>query len=75
MTGPVFDRDGLSRPGGSIDFVHESTHDARTFRMVTLIDLYTHECLVIDVSRRMTSELVLEDLSVQQVNPRRLWTT
>ena len=31
--------------------------------MLTLIDEYTRECLAIDVSRRMTSESVLERLS------------
>ena len=47
----------------SYDFVHERTHDGRAFRMLTLIDEYTRECLAIDVSRRMTSESVLERLS------------
>ena len=47
----------------SYDFVHDRTHDGRVFRMLTLIDEYTRECLAIDVSRRMTSESVLERLS------------
>ena len=47
----------------SYDFVHDRTHDGRAFRMLTLIDEYTRECLAIDVSRRMTSESVLERLS------------
>jgi len=47
----------------SKDFVHDRTHDGRAFRMLTLIDEYTRECLAIDVSRRMTSESVLERLS------------
>ena len=47
----------------SYDFVHHRTHDGRKFRMLTLIDEYTRECLAIDVARRLTSEDVLERLS------------
>ena len=47
----------------SYDFVHDRTHDGRAFRMLTLIDEYTRECLAIDVARRLTSEDVLERLS------------
>ena len=45
------------------DCVHDRTHDGRAFRILTLIDEYTRECLSIDVSRRMNSESVLERLS------------
>jgi len=31
--------------------------------MLTIVDEYTHECLAIDVSRKLTSEDVLERLS------------
>ena len=37
----------------SYDFVHDRTHDGRAFRMLTLIDEYTRECLAID---RFTSD-------------------
>jgi transposase InsO family protein len=47
----------------SYDFVHHRTHDGRKFRMLTLIDEYSRECLAIDVARRLTSEDVLERLS------------
>ena len=43
--------------------MHDQTHDGRAFRMLTLIDEYTRECLAIDVSHRITSESVLERLS------------
>ena len=43
--------------------MHDRTHDGRAFRILTLIDEYTRECLAIDVSRRTTSESVLERLS------------
>ena len=39
------------------------THDGRAFRMLTVIDEFTRECLAIDVARRLTSEDVLERLS------------
>lgn len=47
----------------SYDFVQSRTHDDRAFRMLTIIDEYSRECLAIDVSRRLTSEDVLERLS------------
>lgn len=47
----------------SYDFVHSRTHDGRAFRMLTLMDEFTRECLAIDVSRKLTSEDVLERLS------------
>ena len=47
----------------SYDFVHDRTHDGRAYRMLTVIDEYTRECLAIDVARRLTSEDVLERLS------------
>ena len=45
------------------DFVQGRTHDGRSFRMLTLIDEFTRECLSIDVSRQMNSEDVLERLT------------
>ncbi len=45
------------------DFVHARTHDGRPLRMLTLVDEYTRECLAIDVSRRLSSEDVLERLT------------
>ena len=47
----------------SYDFVADRTSDGRAFRMLTIIDEYTRECLSIDVARRLTSEDVLERLS------------
>ena len=45
------------------DFVHARTHDGRVLRMLTLVDEYTRECLAIEVSRRLNSENVLEQLA------------
>jgi transposase InsO family protein len=45
------------------DFVQSWTHDGRSFRMLTLVDEYTRECLAIDVARRLKSDDVLERLS------------
>jgi putative transposase len=46
----------------SYDFVLDRTHDGRAFRMLTVIDEYTHESLAIDVKRRLNSEDVLDCL-------------
>ena len=47
----------------SYDFVQARTHDGRAFRMLTIVDEFTRECLAIDVARKLTSEDVLERLS------------
>lgn len=47
----------------SYDFVQARTRDGRAFRMLTVIDEFTRECLAIDVARRLTSDDVLERLS------------
>jgi putative transposase len=47
----------------SHDFVMDRTTDGRAFRMLTIVDEFTRECLTIDVSRKLTSEDVLERLS------------
>ena len=38
------------------------TADGRAFRMLTIIDEYTRECLAIPVERRLTSEDVIDQL-------------
>src|ERR1700748_12975 len=47
----------------SYDFVQARTRDGRAFRMLTVLDEFTRECLAIDVARRLTSDDVLERLS------------
>ena len=47
----------------SHDFVHERTHDGRAFRLLTLVDEYTRECLAIDGKRRMNHRDVLDRLA------------
>ncbi len=42
----------------SYDFVMARTHDGRAFRMLTIIDEYTRECLAIEVSRRFAADAV-----------------
>jgi transposase InsO family protein len=44
-------------------FMGDRTHDGRPFRLLTVVDEYTRECLAIDVARRMNSDDVLERLS------------
>jgi transposase InsO family protein len=47
----------------SYDFVKGRTSDGRAFRLLTVIDEYTRECLAIDVARRLTADDVLHRLS------------
>lgn len=53
------------RPGyvWAYDFVEDRTHDCRKFRMLTVIDEYTRECLAITVDRRLNSDDVLATLA------------
>ena len=46
----------------SYDFVAARTSDGRPFRMLTMLDEYTRECLSIVVDRRITSQDVLDKL-------------
>jgi transposase InsO family protein len=43
----------------SYDFVEERTHDGKRLRLLTMVDEYTRECLIIDVERRLRSDDVL----------------
>lgn len=45
------------------DFVQDRTSDGRPFRMLTLVDEFTRECLAIDVGRTLRSDDVLERLA------------
>ena len=45
------------------DFVQGRTHDGRAFRMLTVIDEYSRECLAIEVARRLRSDDVLQVLT------------
>ena len=47
----------------SYDFVMDRTHDGRAYRMLTVIDEFTRECLAIRVARRLRSEDVLDCLA------------
>ena len=47
----------------SYDFVASRTHEGRPLRLLTVIDEFTRESLAIEVSRRLTSEDVLECLT------------
>ena len=43
--------------------MHERIHDGRAFRLVTLLDEYTRECLAIEVQRQMNHQDVLDRLA------------
>jgi putative transposase len=47
----------------SYDFVMARTHDSKAFRMLTIIDEYTRECLAIEVARRFDADAVLYRLT------------
>jgi len=47
----------------SYDFVMARTHDGKAFRMLTIIDEYTRECLAIEVSRHFDADAVLYRLT------------
>jgi transposase InsO family protein len=46
----------------SYDFVMARTSDGRAFRILTLIDEFTRECLALLVNRRITSQDVIDQL-------------
>jgi len=46
----------------SYDFVKSRTEDGRAFRILTMIDEFTRECLAMLVSRRITSQDVIDQL-------------
>src|SRR5690606_13840464 len=45
------------------DFVEDQTHDGRKFRMLTVIDEHSRECLAIRVARRLKSRNVLDTMA------------
>lgn len=47
----------------SYDFVMERTSEGHAFRMLSIVDECSHERIVIDGARKLTSEDVLERLS------------
>jgi transposase InsO family protein len=47
----------------SYDFVEARTHEGRKYRMLTIIDEFTHECLAIRVARKLKSNDVIDVLS------------
>jgi transposase InsO family protein len=47
----------------SYDFVEDRTHDGRKYRMLNVLDEYTHEAIAIRVARRLNSTDVIDVLS------------
>jgi transposase InsO family protein len=47
----------------SYDFVEDRTHDGRKYRMLNVIDEFTHECLAIRVARQLKATDVIDVLS------------
>ena len=44
-------------------FMHERTQDGGAFRLLTILDEHSRECLSIDVQRQMNHQDVLERLA------------
>ena len=47
----------------SYDFVEDRTHDGRKYRMLNVLDEFTHECLAIRINRRLKAIDVIDVLS------------
>jgi putative transposase len=47
----------------SYDFVEDRTHDGRRYRMLNVIDEFTHECLAICINRKLKAVDVIDVLS------------
>jgi putative transposase len=47
----------------SYDFVEDRTHDGRKFRLLNVLDEFTHECLAIRVGRKLKAADVIDVLS------------
>jgi putative transposase len=56
-------RPGYPNHVWAYDFVADRTHEGKAFRMLTVIDEYTRECLAIVVGRRINSHDVLYTLA------------
>ena len=47
----------------SYDFMQHRTHDGRAFRLLTVMDEFSRECLAIDVARQLKADDVLDRLT------------
>ena len=47
----------------SYDFVQDRTHDGRKYRMLNVVDEFTHECLMIRINRKLKAVDVIDVLS------------
>ena len=47
----------------SYDFVEDRTHEGRKYRMLNVVDEFTHECLAIRIDRRLKAIDVIDTLS------------
>ena len=47
----------------SYDFVEDRTHDGRKYRMLNIVDEFTHECLAMRVARKLKAVDVIDVLS------------
>jgi hypothetical protein len=60
----------------SYDFVEDRTHDGRRYRMLNVLDEFTHECLAIRVARKLKAIDVIDilsDLIILRGIPGHIW--
>src|SRR5262249_6524713 len=59
----------------ALDFMSDTLSDGRKFRLLTVLDVFTRECLAIRVDTRFTGDQVvkvLEELAFERGSPQRL---
>ena len=74
-------REGRAQPGcandsWSMDFVADQLEDGRRFRSLTVVDIFTRECLAIESEQRLKGEdvvRVLNRIKIQRGVPRMLY--
>ena len=72
---PLADMPGALNECWAMDFVSDQLYNGRRFRVLTLIDLYSRECLALHVEKNITGEAVsnvLDGLKASRSLPRRI---
>jgi putative transposase len=69
------ERSGVAMPNErwAMDFMHDTLFDGRSVRVLTVIDMFTRECLALEVRRGFRGEdvaMVLSDLVARHGKPR-----
>src|ERR1700748_3720519 len=62
MTDRAFGSEPSALQVWSYDFLEDRTHDGRKYRMLNIIDEFTHECLAIRINRKLKAVDVIDAL-------------